>query len=371
MFKEGEMKKFSVILLTLVLAACAVPAMAGDVSMDGAYMLRGRADSNGSDASYFQHELDLNVDVKSGDVKFHWDIELADKDLFDGTGLSFDRTSTSGDLPKGVWDGFYVQWQATDALAFKAGIYGVSDDNSLMFDSAGNGDGIMGLMYKLDGWKLGGYLSKQVDADEDDQTEMILTASGEVGPAALNFLYGNRVNDATPADDDQTAIYFDAGMAAGPVGVYVAYGQASNDAGPGDGGTILLGAFDLSDLIGFDLGLTVINTNDDYVENGSGFGNDYGYAELVDGDVDADMMLVGVEAGYDVNDKLNLSGLAIVMNDCGDLGDGPTEVDVTVTYKFADNVKYRAGYAARSAGDAGTEADSDKNRLWHRLDFKF
>jgi len=364
------MKKLSILLLALVMTVCAVPAMAGDVSMDGAYMLRGRADDNDGDKNnYFQHELDLNIDVKSGDVTFHWDVELADKDLFDGTGLNFNRTDTTGDLPKGIWDGFYVKWQATDALAFQAGIYGVSDNNTLMFYSAGNGDGIMGLMYKLEGWNLGGYLSKQVDAAEDDQTEMIIKANGDLGPAKVSLLYGSRVNDATAADDDATALYFDADMPVGPVGVNLVYGSMSSDVSTGDGGSIIILALGLQELVNFDLGLTVIQTNEDWA--GTTFGNDYGYAELIDGDVTPDQMLIGVEAGYDVNDKLSLSALAIVSNDCGDLGDGATEADVALAYQFADNVKYRAGYATRSAGDPGTEGDADKTRLWHRIDFKF
>jgi|GEM_PF-5645567 len=364
------MKKLTIILLALAMAAVAVPAFAGEVSMDGNYMLRGRADSNSSDNSYFQHELDLNIDVKSGDVKFHWDVELADRDLFDGTGLDFNRTDTSGDLPKGVWDGFYVQWQATDAMAFKAGIYGVSDNNSLMFDSAGNGDGIMGIKYSLEGWDLGGYLSKQADNAEDDITEYLATVGGDLGPVALSLMYGQRTDDVN-VDGDTSAIYADASFGVGPVGVDLAYGQASVDEGTGDGGTIMILGLGFGDLVGFDMGVTAIMTNEDYVENGAGFGNDYGYAELIDGDVTADQTLVGINAGYDINDKLSVGALAIVMNDCGDLGDGATEIDVQMGYKFADNVKYQAGYATRSEGDPGTEGDSDKDRLWHRIDFAF
>jgi hypothetical protein len=366
-FKEGKMKKLSIILLALAIAATmAVPVvMAGDVSMDGAYMLRGRADDNDGDTNnYFQHELDLNVNVKSGDVTFHWDIELADKDLFDGTGLSFDRTDTADDLPKGIWDGFYVKWQATDALAFQAGIYGVSDNNTLMFYSAGNGDGIMGLMYKLEGWNIAGYLSKQVDAAEDDETEMILKASGDLGPAAVSFMYGNRVNDATPADDDSAAIYADVDVMAGPVGVNFAYGGLSGDTA-GDGGNIMILHLGLEELVGFDLGVTTIITNEDWA--GTTFGNDYGYGELEDYDDAPDQQMVGLEAGYSVNDNLSLNGLVVVMNDLGDAGDGPTEFDAGLKYKMADNVTYKAGYATRAANDTS----ADKTRLWHRIDFKF
>jgi len=241
-----------------------------------------------------------------------------------------------------------------------------------MFYSAGNGDGIMGLMYNLEGWKLGGYLSKQVDAAEDDKTEMIVTAKGDLGPAAVNLLYGSRINDYTGTDDDQTALYLGVDVPVGPVGVNLAYGAATNDVdNAGDGGTIIILGLGLGDLVGFDLGATVIMTNQDYVENGGGFGNDYGYAELNDFDATPDSTIIGLEAGYDVNDKLSVSALAVVSNDAGDLGDGATEADVTVAYKFADNVKYRAGYATRSAGDPGTEGDIDKTRLWHRIDFKF
>lgn len=364
------MKKLSIILLALVIAAplMAVPAIAGDISADGSYMLRGRADSNSEDNSYFQHELDLNINVTSGDVMFHWDVELADTDLFDGTGLTYNPTFPGGDSPKGIWDGFYVKWSATDALDFKAGIYGVSDNNSLMFDSAGNGDGTMGVTYALDMFDVGAYLSKQSDNPEDDITEMFVTASGDVGPVGMSLLYGSRTDDVND-DSNSSAIYVDGGFAAGPVGVNIAYGSESGDLS-GDGGNIILADFDLTELIGFDLGLTAIMTNEDWVE-GQAFGNDYGYGELADGDVTADSTLIGVNAGYTVNDALSLSLAAIVSNDAGDLGDGPTEVDVALEYDLADNVTYQAGYASLSAGDPGTEVEDDVTRLWHRIDFDF
>jgi len=364
------MKKLSIILLALVIAAplMAVPAIAGDISADGSYMLRGRADSNSEDNSYFQHELDLNINVQSGDVQFHWDIELADTDIFDGTGLTFDNRFAGGDAPKGIWDGFYVKWAATDAMAFKAGIYGVSDNNSLMFDSAGNGDGIMGITYALDMVDFGAYLSKQEDNPEDDITEMLFTTSAEIGPAGVSLVYGSRVDDVND-DSNSQALYLDGGIAVGPVGINVAYGSESGDLA-GDGGNIILANFDLSDLVGFSLGLDMINTNKKWVE-GEAFGNDYGYAELLDGDAVEDTMIFGITAGYTVNDQLSLSALAIVSNDAGDNGDGPTEVDVALEYDFADNVTYQAGYASVSGGDPGTEIEDDVTRLWHRIDFDF
>jgi len=367
------MKKLSIILLALALAASfAVPVMAGDISADGSYMLRGRHTSNTITQDYFQHELDLNLDVTSGNVKFHWDVELADKDLFDGTGLNFNRTDTTGDLPKGIWDGFYVQWQATDMLAFKAGIYGVSDNNTLMFYSAGNGDGIMGVKYKLDVADLGAYLSKQVDDhgdDNNDTTEMLFTAAGDLGPVAASLMYGTRTQDATPAADDSNAIYVDAAFDAGPVGVNFAYGSLSADDDTIDGGTIMLLNLNLMELVGFDLGLTSIITNADW--QGTTFGNDYGYGELLDYDDVPDQTMISLEAGYKFNDKASVSGFAVVSNDEGDAGDGPLEMDVTLAYQFEDNVKYRIGYANVAAGDDTSSVPEDINRLWHRIDFKF
>jgi len=244
-----------------------------------------------------------------------------------------------------------------------------------MFYSAGNGDGIMGLMYKIEGWDFGGYLSKQVDshADGHDKTEYIATAKGDLGPVMVHLLYGQRDNAYTGTDDNQTALYVDGAFKAGPVGINLAYGAATNDLdNAGDGGTIMIGTFDLSELVGtFDLGLTTIITNKDYVENGSGFGNDYGYGELNDYDVNPDQTMVSVDLGYKINDKLKVSGFAVLSNDCGDAGDGSKEADATLSYQMADNVRYRVGYATRDAADAGLEGSVKKTRLWHRIDFKF
>ena len=113
------MKKLSVILLALAIAAFAVPAMAGEVTMDGEYTVGGFSESNGSDSAMFEHELDLNIDVTSGDVSFHWDVELSEG--------AFDTDVADNDAA-GVYDAFYVKWQATDALATKIGVYAAVSD---------------------------------------------------------------------------------------------------------------------------------------------------------------------------------------------------------------------------------------------------
>ena len=367
------MKKLSVILLALAIAAFAVPAIAGEVSMDGEYGLGGYAESNGSDVNRFEHWLDLNIEVTSGDVTFHWDVELADTDVFDdhgSLGLPSGPGYIGGDAPRGVWDNFWVKWQATDALAFKGGIYGVSDNLALVFDSAMYADGTMGLEYALDAFDLGAYLSKQTDGDEDDDTEMLFTAAGELGPAAMSLVYGQRTADAGLGGDEGSVIYFDADFGIGPVGVMFAYGSVSNDDDPGqDGGTIMVVDVGMEDLVGFDLTATIINTNEDW--GGSHFGNDYGYAKILDFDDAADAMVVGLAAGYDVNDNLSIGALMVAMNDEGDAGDGPTEIDVEMGYGFADNVSYAAGYAMVSAGDTGSSFDEDATKLWHEIVIEF
>ena len=249
------MKKLSILLLALAIAAFAVPAMAGDVSMSGEYGLGGWAESNGTDSSMMEHWLDLDVQVTEGDVTFSWRVELADTDLFTGLGIGAHDSPSwpGGDYPKGVFDNFNVKWQASDALAFKGGVYGISDNNALVFDSALYGSATMGIMYGLDVADLGFYLSKETDGDEDDDTVMAFTAAGELGPAAVSLVYGSRTNDAgVTSNAEGSALYFDADFAAGPVGVNFAYGSESNDDSGLDGSAMILG-LGLEELVGFDL----------------------------------------------------------------------------------------------------------------------
>ena len=74
------MKKLSILLLALAVAAFAVPAFAGDVTMDGEYTFGGESVEvgDGDAIGTFYDELDLNIEVTMGDVLMHWDFELVD-----------------------------------------------------------------------------------------------------------------------------------------------------------------------------------------------------------------------------------------------------------------------------------------------------
>jgi hypothetical protein len=372
-FKEGEMKKLYILLLALAIAAFAVPAMAGDISMEGEYTFGGEAwDEDGDDYGTFYDELDLDVEVTMGDVLFHWDIEIVDDPNFDRAddegGLNTDNdynifaTTTALEAkPNKLVDGFYVKWQATDALAVKIGEYGLGWGADIVLDAPNDGVGNVGIMYDAGVASLAFYLAKLDEDGEDDDDWMAFTAEGEIGPAEVGLVYMNATLEASDGIDPSTiGVYAD--FAAGPVGVYLEYGSDSSD-GAGDGGTVILAEFGLDDLVGFGLSLSLVQTNEDWANL---YGNDFDRVKIFDAEP-PDSQLVFVNAEYGYSDELTLGADVMVMadQDGDDLG---TEFDVWATYGFADNVSAEFGYASYSEGDF---AVGDATVMWHEWVFEF
>jgi hypothetical protein len=193
------------------------------------------------------------------------------------------------------------------------------------------------------------------------------TIEGEIGPAAVGLIYLQTAVDTTAADDDYGVLGVYADFAAGPVGIYIEYGQDSaGDDIAGDGGTVMLGEFALDDLVGFGLGVTVVQTNDDW-ENV--YGNDFDRVKLFDieGEGDGlDWQGVFFNAEYEYSDELSLGLDAMVMSDV-DGDSAGTEFDVWASYGFADNVSAEFGYGALQEGDIGAE----ETIMWHEWAFEF
>jgi hypothetical protein len=359
------MKKLYIVLLALAIAAFAVPAMAGDVAMDGEYTFGGESYSE-ADYGTFYDELDLNIEVSMGDVLFHWDFEVVDDPNFDrgaDEGASDNYTKTV--------DTMWVKWQATDALALKIGDYGLGWGSDIVMDAAMDGTGTVGLMYGLDMVDLAFYLSRDEEGNrtgngEDDITTMGVTAEGEIGPAAVGLVYLQTTDDIND-DSGYSLVGAYADFAVGPVGIWLEVGaESADDNVGGDGGQVILAEFGLDELVGFGLTLTYVQTNEDWYNN---YANDFDRVKLFDiegeGD-DLDWMAVfaGIEYGY--SDELTLGLNAMLMNDV-DGDSAGEEFDVWATYAFADNVSAEFGYGSLTEGDIGAE----ESIMWHEWVFAF
>ena len=378
------MKKLSVILLALAIAAFAVPALAGDVAMDGEYTFGGESWSNdvSDDYGLFYDELDLDIEVSMGDVLFHWDVEVTDDPWFDRSddegGLNSDDTAPGQDNK--IVDGMWVKWQATDAFSVKFGEYGWDGPNNLVTDGPGGGSGTIGLMYSLDVADLSFYLSRDDEGNrtyvdgvstfsrEEDVTTMGLIVEGAIGPVDAGLLYTQTTDEMTD-DVDTSLVEVWGEFSVGPVGVWLDYGSvgADDSAGVTDGGTILNAEFGLDDLVGFGLTIGLVQTNEDY--DGSPYADDWDVVKIY-GDEWGDAMMVYLGAEYGVNDKLTVGLDALLMNDV-DSDDGPTEIDVWAGYSFADNVSVEAGYAMQTANDGDAVGYEDQDLMWYELVFGF
>jgi len=355
------MKKLSILLLALAFAAMlAVPAMAGDLSVDGEYTFGGErwsVDQMTPDEDYglFYDEFDVNVDLTVGDVTGHWELVLYDDSYFD-------RSTTDDDL-RALVDMTMITWSVNDALSVQFGDYGIAWGNDLVVDDAGKGSGTIGILYSLDAADLAFYLSRDQEGREgveDDNTTMGVTAEGEIGPAEVGLIYLQTTNDLL-VDSDWGLVDVYGNFTVGPVGVTLEYGSVSADFDTGDGGTIILAEFGLGDLVGFDCNVGLVQTNEDWY--GTPYDDDFDRAKIYDLELN-DMQMVYANAEYGVDDATAVGIKAILMNDVGG-DDGPTEIDGYVTHSFADNVNVEAGYASMT----GNDADVDATLMWYEFVF--
>jgi hypothetical protein len=367
------MKKLSILLLALAIAAFAVPAMAGDVAMDGEYTWGGESwTMDSGDYGTFYDELDLNIEVSMGDVLFHWDVEIVDDP-------NWDRSADEGGLGEDVnspdkeklVDTMWVKWMVNDALSVKVGDMGLGWGNDIVMDAAMDGTGSVNVVYTLDVAELGFWLSRDTEGGEDDITTMGVTAEGTIGPADLGVVVLQTTDDINN-DSNYGLVGAYGNFVAGPVAVSLELGSVSADDNvDGDGGQVILAEFALDDLVGFGLNIGVVSTNEDY--EGTNYSDDFDRAKIYDAE-ETDQMMVYVGAEYGVNDQLSVGANLIAMNDI-DGNDGPTEIDVYAGYSFADNVSVEVGYGTLAANDGdgvvGYDFNEDMDIMWYEFVFDF
>ena len=141
---------------------------------------------------------------------------------------------------------------------------------------------------------------------------------------------------------------------------------------------LLLLSLNLADI---DFGLNYFTSSDDY--SGPYDGNDWAPAMILGDQINhgvADMSTIWVTAKFAVNDKLSILGGAVVSSEKDNGDDQGTEVDVALTYQFADNISYKLGYGTYSEGDGSlypVDADDlskgyhdvDRTEIFNRLQF--
>ncbi|MCK5350922.1 hypothetical protein KAJ77_00005 [bacterium] len=364
------MKKLSIILLALALALVfTVPAMAihlgddqspeGSIGINGRYQMDGEAwDVDGAKSDWFDDDLDVGLVWVQGDVKALVGLEVADTNPFEGSGhVSAGVTN--------IVDNYYVEWSMVDNLKLKIGEYGLAFGRNIATDGAGARQ--LQLTYSLDALDITGALIKNDDlgtAGDDDDDELYIKLSGKQnGPfTKLELASYSQMNAITGTENSYIGV--DLALPIGPLDLAFEYGANGGDL-DGDFMLLLL-TLNLADI---DFGLNYFISSDDYSPYD---GNDWAPAMILGDQVNgsvADMSTIWVTASFDVNDKLTLKGGAVVdaENDAGTAYG--TEVDVALTYQFADNISYKLAYGSYSEGDIGGVDDVDRTEAFHRIQF--
>jgi hypothetical protein len=366
------MKKLSIILLALAFAlVMTVPALAihigsegtseGSLGITGKYQFDGQIDDddNGTKA-YYDDDLEVVMRFMTGDIKATIDWEISDRNPLAGH---------SNDIT--LIDNYFIEWQATDALKFKAGEYALGFGRKLVLYNEG-GSGLT-ISYALDTVNVAlshHKSSERTDAsgDDADSTDNMITVNVmEAGPfTKLNFVYlmseveSSTVPLVAESSDNYTGV--DLALGLGPVGLGFEYGSLGGDVAEG---TIMVADIDLADLVGFDLGVHYLVGSDDLDASPFDGGDDYtplGVFLDQNASDQADVTALWLTVGYAVNDQLSLSGAALVQaeND---------EYNAGLAYKIADNVLYKASYASFSEGDVAYSGD--RTETFHRIQFTF
>jgi len=352
------MKKFSVILIALAfVASMVVPAMAGDFAIKGGYTLDAESRSQGdNESAWYDDDLDVDIDVTQGAVKFHWDIEVSD-----GFMAGHVNSATSN-----LVDGYYVQYAYNDAITVKAGEWGLGFGRAIGMDNQGGGN--LGGTYSMDTVDLSLWLGKVLEegstlsADDEDTNQIQFVANlKEAGPfTKLVGTYLSHTVEGTP-DVTNTFMGVDIAVPAGPVALSGEIGALGGDTSEG---TYFLIEAGLADLVDFDLNVAYFSADSDFGVTGVSFGEDYDVTYLF-GDV-YDAKWARVKGSYPVNDDVTI-GAAFVFSAEDDAGtDLGSPYDFWGTYKLADNASTTFTYGTDGAatGDALTGM-----RL--RLAFKF
>ncbi len=376
------MKKFILLVLAVVFAAA--PALAGDVALSGKYWFQGYQLSEGdaSDAWYID-DYELIVKVTQGDVQAVVDLEVNDanrNELF-GNGptgdLPYDRPrhSGAGSLSDDIVDQYYVTGKVMDGLVLKAGSYYLSFGANIAIFRQGGFN--IGGVYSLDSVDLGLTIAKLAEGDnttgdfKDADTDLnIITANfKKAGPfTKLNLILGMMMAEeatapAVVAETSDTFFGAEFALPVGPVALSGELGTFSGDLKSGDYLYVVAG---LKDVVGFDFNAHLLYST--LPDAGKSFGwseafqpllillnNDLAYANFANSDLTA-LLLTG---SYAVNDKITIGGALLPLAQGTDSGDAiGTEIDVTATYKAADNFTIMAGLGDVMWDDAISSDDT-------------
>lgn len=402
------MKKFSVILLAMAIAAFfAAPAMAvhvGDtgtsagtsLTVQGKYKLDGEFQQikfknpvdvgTGTDVDegsnmFMDDDFELVVTGTMGDVKGVVDFEIADGDFASHTNKL------------GIVDNYWVEWKFHDNWNFKAGEFGVNLGRSFAVYNGGGRN--IRLDWMLEGVDLTGIYGKVVDDvyqngnkfEEADQNQIFLGASVK----AISFFskldfwlaYQNLMqNQETGAPGDKsygTGLFMvDYGIPLGDWSITGEIGSFFGDNTPTDDDVTngvypdpdsAEGIWNITevgwDLDAFTLGGVFFYTDKDFkaaqdVE--SRFDDDYAPMEWFLDEINGfgqNVTALWFTVDYDVNEKLGIGGLIMPLATQSEdpapgvsKEDYGTEIDLYATYKLADNVAYNINFGYFSGGDA-------------------
>jgi hypothetical protein len=433
------MKKFSVILLALVIGAFfAAPAMAvhvGDVgtgntslAIQGKYKLDGEyhnvtwkdpglvsADSDLDGIkdvgnTFMDDDFELVVVGVVGDVKGVVDWEIADG-AFAGH-ENFDVRV----------DNYWVEWKFHDNWNLKAGEYGVNLGRSFVVYNGGGHN--IRLDWGLEGVDLVGIYGKVVDSVwrdgdsivEADQNQIFLGASVK----AISFFskldfwlaYQNLMqSDATAPDDKDYGtglLMVDYGIPLGNFWINGELGSFFGDNTPngaiGPDGypdpSDAKGIYNITevgvDVSGWTIEGVFFYTDKDFKaaqDIESRFDDDYAPMEWFLDEFNGfgqNVTAIWFTVDKSINDKLSVgAALMPFATQTEEIIDGAgteeygTEIDLNLTYKLADNVKYNLNFGYFSGGDAfqnitspeleeDTIGDLDNALvLWNRIQFTF
>jgi hypothetical protein len=351
------MKKFILLVLAVVFAAA--PALAGDVALSGKYWFQGyQLTDNNTDVvdAWYIDDYELIVKVTQGDVQAVVDLEVADNNRDDLFGNARARHSGAGSASTDIVDQYYVTGKLMDGLVLKAGCYYLSFGANIAIFRQGGFN--VGAVYSLDAVDLGLTIAKTsegstTDADADTDLNVISANFKKAGPfTKLNVIlaYNAAEESTTPVVAESTDTFLGAEFAipAGPVALSGELGTFSGDNKSGD---YLFLAAGLKDLVGFDLNAIVLYSTLPDAGKTFGFGeafqpllillnNDLGYINPGN----SDLTLLLLTGSYAVNDKVTIGAALLPVAQLTDEGDAiGTEIDVTATYKFADNLNIMAG----------------------------
>ena len=364
------MKKFSVILIAIAfVASMVVPAVAGDVSISGSYVFdaQSKVSRNDTTLAEYDDDLDLTLVVSKGDVKATVKLEVTDDQGWDG-GDIVNATGTAGGVQ--LVNDYYVEVAnvgGVDGLGLKIGQYGVSHGTAIGFDSQGGHN--LGILYSMEQADLALYIGKEDEEGADPETDRdLLTLQASLkGIDVLtkaNLTYASRTEEGA-ANEDATFLGIDVAFDAGPVPISIEYDSIATDVAATDGGTALHVGIQFDELVGGDLNLTYVSTNEEW---GTVFGSDWDPLMNVttyENQGFLETTLIWIDGSYKIDDKITLKAAALLMGTRGSAADDSvgTEFDIHGVYALSEGTSLTATYSSWAPGDYYTSTGDETSTI--------